>query len=114
MRITVLHVALQAHWFTVMDALEHFISGVSIRRWRRTTFQMLKRDGFAQNAQCARSVAYRVVVHLLITSQKPGRKPAPSLMSSLLDKLQTTIPSEFQLPDDIRNFFKDGGQSHSL
>ncbi|KIJ69621.1 hypothetical protein HYDPIDRAFT_179360 [Hydnomerulius pinastri MD-312] len=37
----------------------------------------------------------------------PPPKPAPSFMSPLIHQAQTTIPKEFQLPDDIRSFFKD-------
>ncbi|KIK91128.1 hypothetical protein PAXRUDRAFT_831105 [Paxillus rubicundulus Ve08.2h10] len=37
----------------------------------------------------------------------PPPKPAPSFMSPLIHLAQTNIPKEFQLPDDIRGFFKD-------
>ncbi|PFH47177.1 hypothetical protein AMATHDRAFT_68300 [Amanita thiersii Skay4041] len=37
----------------------------------------------------------------------PPRKPPPSLLSPLIYQVETSIPSEFQLPDDIRNFYKD-------
>ena len=40
--------------------------------------------------------------------QHPPPKPPPSFMSSLIHQAQTSIPKEFQLPDDVRNFFKDG------
>ena len=40
--------------------------------------------------------------------QHPPRKPPPSLLSSLIHQLQVSIPVEFQLPEDIRAFFKDG------
>ncbi|KAG0705324.1 hypothetical protein DFH29DRAFT_907317 [Suillus ampliporus] len=37
----------------------------------------------------------------------PPLKPPPSFMSPLIHQAQTSIPKEFQLPDDVRNFFKD-------
>ena len=43
--------------------------------------------------------------------QNPPKMPKPSLMSPLIHQLETSIPVEFQLPDDIRNFFRDGNQT---
>ena len=43
-----------------------------------------------------------------VISQNPPPKPAPSFMSPLIHLVQTSIPKEFQLPDDVRGFFKDG------
>ncbi|KAG1748959.1 uncharacterized protein EDB91DRAFT_1111661 [Suillus paluster] len=37
----------------------------------------------------------------------PPLKPPPSFISPLIHQAQTNIPKEFQLPDDVRNFFKD-------
>ncbi|KAG1736760.1 hypothetical protein EDB19DRAFT_1720148 [Suillus lakei] len=37
----------------------------------------------------------------------PPIKPPPSFMSPLIHQAQTNIPKEFQLPEDVRNFFKD-------
>ncbi|OJA07604.1 hypothetical protein AZE42_06275 [Rhizopogon vesiculosus] len=37
----------------------------------------------------------------------PPPKPPPSFISPLIHQAQTSMPKEFQLPDDIRNFFKD-------
>ncbi|KAF9459334.1 hypothetical protein BDZ94DRAFT_1284436 [Collybia nuda] len=37
----------------------------------------------------------------------PPRKPPPSFLSSLIHQVETAIPTEFQLPEDLRNFFKD-------
>lgn len=41
--------------------------------------------------------------------QKPPPKPPASLkfMAPLIDQLQSSLPVEFQLPQDIRTFFKD-------
>ncbi|KAF8652714.1 hypothetical protein AX16_004218 [Volvariella volvacea WC 439] len=39
----------------------------------------------------------------------PPRKPAPSFLASLVHHVETSIPTEFQLPEDVRNFFKDVG-----
>ncbi|KDQ60591.1 hypothetical protein JAAARDRAFT_124356 [Jaapia argillacea MUCL 33604] len=39
--------------------------------------------------------------------QNPPAKPPSSLLSPLIHLAQTTAPVEFQLPDDIRGFFKD-------
>ncbi|RDB21491.1 Uncharacterized protein C2F7.07c [Hypsizygus marmoreus] len=39
----------------------------------------------------------------------PPRKPPPSLLSSLIHQVDISIPTEFQLPDDVRMFFKDVG-----
>jgi hypothetical protein len=33
-------------------------------------------------------------------------------MSPLIHQAQTNIPKEFQLPEDVRNFFKDGMSLH--
>lgn len=40
--------------------------------------------------------------------QHPPRKPPPSLLGPVIHQLQTSHPVEFQLPEDIRTFFKDG------
>jgi hypothetical protein len=40
--------------------------------------------------------------------QHPPPKPTPSFIAPLIHQAQTSMPKEFQLPDDIRNFFKDG------
>ncbi|KAG1769455.1 hypothetical protein EV702DRAFT_698614 [Suillus placidus] len=37
----------------------------------------------------------------------PPIKPSPSFMSPLIHQAQTNIPKEFQLPEDVRSFFKD-------
>ncbi|KAG6816942.1 hypothetical protein H0H87_001457 [Tephrocybe sp. NHM501043] len=39
----------------------------------------------------------------------PPRKPPPSLLAPLIQQVETTIPTEFQLPEDLRAFFKDVG-----
>ena len=44
----------------------------------------------------------------LIFPQQPPAKPPPSLLSPLIHQLNMSIPVEFQLPEDIRTFFKDG------
>ncbi|KAI6167208.1 hypothetical protein EDD17DRAFT_1113030 [Pisolithus thermaeus] len=43
----------------------------------------------------------------IIRKHPPSKPPRSSFMSPLIHQLQVTIPKEFQLPDDIRNFFKD-------
>ncbi|KAF8636483.1 hypothetical protein AX17_003298 [Amanita inopinata Kibby_2008] len=42
-----------------------------------------------------------------IVRKQPPRKPPPSLLSPLIYQVETSIPTEYQLPDDIRNFYKD-------
>jgi hypothetical protein len=44
--------------------------------------------------------------------QHPPVKPPPSFMSPLIHQAQTNIPKEFQLPEDVRSFFKDGTSFH--
>ncbi|KAF8078188.1 hypothetical protein FPV67DRAFT_1686608 [Lyophyllum atratum] len=39
----------------------------------------------------------------------PPRKPPPSLLSPLIQQVDATIPTEFQLPEEVRTFFKDVG-----
>ncbi|KAG5341998.1 hypothetical protein C0989_006147 [Termitomyces sp. Mn162] len=39
----------------------------------------------------------------------PPRKPPPSLLAPLIHQVDSTIPTEFQLPEDVRTFFKDVG-----
>ncbi|KZT26346.1 hypothetical protein NEOLEDRAFT_1063514 [Neolentinus lepideus HHB14362 ss-1] len=39
--------------------------------------------------------------------QNPPPNPAPSFFAPMIYHVQTTIPTEYQLPDDIRGFFKD-------
>lgn len=45
-----------------------------------------------------------------ICAKKPSVKPSIGLkfMASLVEQVETTLPSEFSLPQDIRTFFKDG------
>lgn len=39
----------------------------------------------------------------------PAKQPASlKFMGCLIEQLDVTIPAEFQLPQDIRTFFKDG------
>ncbi|KAF9027128.1 hypothetical protein BDZ89DRAFT_1134391 [Hymenopellis radicata] len=38
----------------------------------------------------------------------PPRKPPNSFFSPLIHLVETSIPKEYQLPSDIRNFFKEG------
>ncbi|KAJ6500369.1 hypothetical protein C8R45DRAFT_977405 [Mycena sanguinolenta] len=44
-----------------------------------------------------------------VIRQHPPRKPPPGLFSPLIHLVQTSIPSEYQLPEEIRTFFKDVG-----
>ncbi|KAF7974049.1 hypothetical protein HWV62_24019 [Athelia sp. TMB] len=44
----------------------------------------------------------------LATAANPPPKPPPSFMSPLILQAQNSGPREYQIPDDIRNFFKDG------
>ncbi|KAK2467096.1 hypothetical protein APHAL10511_001354 [Amanita phalloides] len=37
----------------------------------------------------------------------PPRKPPPALLSPLIYQVEMAIPTEFQLPDEIRTFYKD-------
>lgn len=39
--------------------------------------------------------------------KNPSPKPPPSLFAPLLNLAQTSFPLEYELPDDIRTFFKD-------
>ncbi|KAJ4480423.1 hypothetical protein C8J55DRAFT_63809 [Lentinula edodes] len=39
------------------------------------------------------------------------RKHPPGLLAPLIQSVDVSIPTEYQLPDDIRNFFKDVGTS---
>ncbi|KAJ7582494.1 hypothetical protein C8J56DRAFT_864487 [Mycena floridula] len=43
------------------------------------------------------------------TRKHPPRKPPHSLLSPLIQNLEMTTPTEFQLPDEIKSFFKDVG-----
>ncbi|KAH6918816.1 hypothetical protein BKA70DRAFT_1248334 [Coprinopsis sp. MPI-PUGE-AT-0042] len=42
-----------------------------------------------------------------VIRKHPPRKPPPSLLGPLIHQLELSTPVEFQLPDDIRNFFRD-------
>ncbi|KAJ7445824.1 hypothetical protein B0H11DRAFT_404215 [Mycena galericulata] len=42
-----------------------------------------------------------------VIQKHPPRKPPPSLFSPLIQLVQTSIPSEYQLPEEVRTFFKD-------
>ncbi|KAH9484194.1 hypothetical protein JR316_0003674 [Psilocybe cubensis] len=44
-----------------------------------------------------------------VARKNPPRKPPPSLLSAAIHQLQTSNPVEFQLPEDIRTYFKDVG-----
>ncbi|KAG6820780.1 hypothetical protein H0H93_011545 [Arthromyces matolae] len=39
----------------------------------------------------------------------PPRKPPPSLLAPLIQQVDNAIPTEFQLPEELRTFFKDVG-----
>ncbi|KAF9532372.1 hypothetical protein CPB83DRAFT_891105 [Crepidotus variabilis] len=42
-----------------------------------------------------------------VARKHPPRKPPPSLLAPAIHQLQTSHPIEFQLPEEIRTFFKD-------
>ncbi|KAJ2916057.1 hypothetical protein MD484_g4390, partial [Candolleomyces efflorescens] len=42
-----------------------------------------------------------------VIRKNPPRKPPPSVFSPLIHLVQNSIPVEYQLPDDVRNFFRD-------
>ncbi|KAJ7632294.1 hypothetical protein FB45DRAFT_791280 [Roridomyces roridus] len=44
-----------------------------------------------------------------VVLKHPPRKPPHSLFAPLIHLVQTSIPTEFQLPEEIRTFFKDVG-----
>ncbi|KAJ7702440.1 hypothetical protein B0H17DRAFT_1044342 [Mycena rosella] len=44
-----------------------------------------------------------------VIRKHPPRRPPPSLFSPLIHLVQTTIPTEYQLPEEVRTFFKDVG-----
>ncbi|KAJ7043330.1 hypothetical protein C8F04DRAFT_1074418 [Mycena alexandri] len=44
-----------------------------------------------------------------VIKKHPPRKPPPGLFSPLIHLAQTTIPTEYQLPEELRTFFKDVG-----
>ncbi|KAJ6547196.1 hypothetical protein B0H19DRAFT_1266136 [Mycena capillaripes] len=44
-----------------------------------------------------------------VIKKHPPRKPPPGLFSPLIHLVQTSIPTEYQLPEDVRTFFKDVG-----
>ncbi|XP_006458322.1 hypothetical protein AGABI2DRAFT_183411 [Agaricus bisporus var. bisporus H97] len=44
-----------------------------------------------------------------VIRKQPPAKPPPSLLSPLIHQLNVSIPMEFQLPEDIRTYFKDVG-----
>ncbi|KAF9452811.1 hypothetical protein P691DRAFT_659886 [Macrolepiota fuliginosa MF-IS2] len=44
-----------------------------------------------------------------VIRKQPPAKPPPSLLSPLIHQLNASIPVEFQLPEDIRNYYKDVG-----
>ncbi|KAF8906018.1 hypothetical protein CPB84DRAFT_1889744 [Gymnopilus junonius] len=42
-----------------------------------------------------------------VARKHPPRKPPPSLLSAVIHQVQISNPIEFQLPEDIKTFFKD-------
>ncbi|KAF7338578.1 Histone deacetylase associated PHD protein-2 [Mycena venus] len=44
-----------------------------------------------------------------VIKKHPPRKPPPGLFSPLIQLVQTSIPTEYQLPEEVRTFFKDVG-----
>jgi hypothetical protein len=106
-------VAFTVAFSTVMDAPDHFICGALTRHWTRRMFPKAKIVGTARLAPFGRSAQVRHprcgVAYPL--RQNPPPKPRRSLLSPLLHQLQMTIPTEFELPEDIRGFFKDGRSS---
>lgn len=47
-------------------------------------------------------------------AQHPPQKSPPSFLSPVINVLNTSIPTEYQLPDEIRTFFKDGETHRSF
>ncbi|KAL0071640.1 hypothetical protein AAF712_001497 [Marasmius tenuissimus] len=46
-----------------------------------------------------------------VKKPKPKKSPRPTFLDPVIQALENTIPTEFQLPDDVRTFFKDVGTS---
>ncbi|KAJ7929355.1 hypothetical protein B0H13DRAFT_1964995 [Mycena leptocephala] len=44
-----------------------------------------------------------------VIQKHPPRKPPPSLFSPLIHLVESSIPIEYQLPEEVRTFFKDVG-----
>lgn len=72
-------------------------------------------DNISSVWYCAGCQARKVCSSLFFTlmwsdllAQHPPRKPTQSLFSPLVHVLNYSIPTEYQLPDEIRTFFKDG------
>jgi hypothetical protein len=49
-----------------------------------------------------------MIYHTDDGKQNPPRKPPPSLFSAVIHHIQVAHPVEYQLPEEIRTFFKDG------
>lgn len=108
-RTIVLHASMRVHWYTATGALGHTIYGALILRLRHPISQRVT-NGFAAHAPFARSlfIGHRPPSLLILSFKNPPPKPPPSFMSPLILQAQNSGPREYQIPDDIRNFFKDG------
>lgn len=114
MKITALLVLTWALWYIVMVVPRLIIFGVLILQWKQQMSQKVI-NGFAPVAPFARFTFFCSIFSVsclppIFDYQNPPPKPPPSFMSPLIVQAQTnaSIPREYQMPDDIRNFFKDG------
>lgn len=98
-----------------MVARARTICGAWTPRWIQTIYPPAMPGGFAPHAFCDKCVQIVIILGVFSPSfydfvQKPPSKPPVSLkfMAPLIDHVQTGLPAEFQLPQDLRTFFKDG------
>ena len=93
-----------------MGAHEHITFGALIPQWSTQTFPKVTTDGIVPAVNFAKCVEQLVSTLNKADKhqQNPPPKPPPSFMSPLIVHLQNTLPVEFQLPDEIRTFFKSG------
>lgn len=103
------HVAPLGPSYIAMAVHEPFISAVSTLPLSRQTLEIA--NGSARRATSTRCAYIFFQRSLSTITNMPQvahpRRPA-SLLSPLFQVLDTSIPTEFHLPDDIKSFFKDG------
>jgi len=94
------------------DVRVPFTFGVSTHPWKASTRAMS--NGSVRHAWPARFVFAKIFAPAVSPRvQNPPPKPPSSLLSCLIHQIQTSNPVEFQLPDDIKFFFKDGAFVHN-
>jgi hypothetical protein len=96
---------------TVTGAHALTIFGASTHPWMPRIFLRVRRGGSVRLVTSRKYKKFHIRLFFYANcdvAQNPYPKPPPSFLSPLITSIQNAPPMEFQLPEDIRTYFKNG------